>query len=1592
MNNAPQNNLRLVSLDGGGIRGFSQLEILRNIMHRLNWDMKSDGSNTCTLPYKLFDLIGGSGTGGLIAIFLTKLRMSVEEVSDEFCTITEEVYKQDGLIPSERTDKLRRCMEDLMMRRGFPIHMKLMDETQTDGCAGFVVVSLRSNIETKVCLRTYLVRNQPPSSITVVEAVLASCATQPGFAPVSFGERYRKREYVGAGIGANNPVLEVIGEAYSLFGGSSTVASLLSLGTGHPGTISWPSNGGDLDPYKLMRDMMNDCEQRSQEMEERIGRAGIYSRFSVEQGMQNDHPGQTADPGWITTQTESYLSGQHACNKLEIYANAKIGSINLDHLKHVGSSDEPSQLSTSVRKSLGILISNHDDATIEKLKPPDLECGSHVSECLEGTRQDILTRIDAWVMETDAPNILWINGYPGIGKSAIATSIVERWRSSGRLGSSFFFRRDGADVMTPHSLWRVIAYDLGRHYSTIRKHLVALLNENDTSHTTSNIDKLFRELIHDPLVASSDIPTERLPIIVIDALDECGGLEGRYSDNRKGLMRTLKSWSGLPSKFKLVVTSRRESDIKQGFAGINHRSLSIIAGQGTSSQSSEDIQTFLRHELRQIVSLYPSMSPDWPGEKIICSLTNLASGLFIWVKTVLKLLERGELERTLKQILSGAGGMASLYQCILNSSFPSPSNEDIIDFRSIVGAIIFAKTPLDAMSLAHLLSISSSAIGYVCNGLHSVLENGETLRIHHQSFVDFLLDPEECPTPFLIDQQRANKTLTMACLHTMKRHLRFNICDLKSSYIRNQDIPDLDSRIQALIPGYLSYSSCHWAGHLTETGFNGDVYEALEHFMSFQFLFWLEVLSLVQQVNIGSGMLRLLVDWVKRFGQDETLAMDMRKFVVAFASVISQSVPHIYISALPFAPRHLGVSKQYMASHPRTLSIRRGGYTNWPAIQSVFNGHTAWVNSVSFSPDGTRIVSGSGDNTIRVWDAETGETVVGPLEGHTNSVNSVSFSPDGRRIVSGSSDYTIQVWDAETGESVVGPLEGHDGFVNAVSFSPDGTRIVSGSDDRSIWVWDAKTGETVMGPLESHAECVNSVSFSPDGSKIVSGSFDNTIRVWDAQTGETLMKSIQSHDGCINSVSFSSDGTRIVSGSFDSTIRIWDAETGETVVGPLKGHNNLIWSVSFSPNGTRIVSASSDNTIRVWDAETGETLMETLEDHLSCSWVMSVSFSPDGTRLVSGSSDKTIQVWNAEPSETVMGPLKGYISPVMSVSFSPDGTCIVSGFEDSTIRVWNTETGETVLGPLKGHQLCVNSVTFSPDGSRIVSGSSDDTIRLWNAETGETVMEPLEGHNGCVNTVSFSPDGSHIVSGSDDRTVRIWDAKTGKTVRLLGGHSDRVMSVSFSPNGTHIVSGSWNKTIQIWDVKTGETVIRPLEGHEGCVNTVSFSPNGTRIVSGSSDRTIRVWDVETGETIVWPMNGHSEYVNSVSFSPDGKRIVSGSDDKTVRVWDAETGEIMMGPLEGHTDLVGSVSFSPDGKYIASGSDDGTIRLWDAQTGERMVDPLESYINWVNSVSSLSHDTHAISGFEGHIKPAIKLQTKHSAVRLFNFLRNDTTDA
>ncbi|MCR4316639.1 MAG: protein kinase [Planctomycetes bacterium] len=243
----------------------------------------------------------------------------------------------------------------------------------------------------------------------------------------------------------------------------------------------------------------------------------------------------------------------------------------------------------------------------------------------------------------------------------------------------------------------------------------------------------------------------------------------------------------------------------------------------------------------------------------------------------------------------------------------------------------------------------------------------------------------------------------------------------------------------------------------------------------------------------------------------------------------------------------------------------------------TLTGHTGWVYSASFSPDGKFIVTASSDNTAKIWDANTGRELR-TLTGHTSTAWSASFSPDGKFIVTGSSVNTAKIWDANTGIELR-TLTGHTGQVRSASFSPDGKFIVTASSDNTAKIWDANTGSQIR-TLTGHTNWVRSASFSPDGKSIVTGSWDNTAKIWDAETGREI-RTLTGHTSYVYSASFSPDGKFVVTGSSDKIAKIWDANTGREIR-TLTGHTNPVNSASFSPDGKSVVTGSDDNLAKIW--------------------------------------------------------------------------------------------------------------------------------------------------------------------------------------------------------------------------------------------------------------------------------------------------------------------------------------------------------------------------------------------------------------------------
>jgi GTPase SAR1 family protein/DNA-directed RNA polymerase subunit RPC12/RpoP len=294
-----------------------------------------------------------------------------------------------------------------------------------------------------------------------------------------------------------------------------------------------------------------------------------------------------------------------------------------------------------------------------------------------------------------------------------------------------------------------------------------------------------------------------------------------------------------------------------------------------------------------------------------------------------------------------------------------------------------------------------------------------------------------------------------------------------------------------------------------------------------------------------------------------------------------------------------------------------------PGTALVLKGHTNSVNDVAVTPDGTRAVSTSFDQTLRVWDLVTGKSLTS-LEGHTDTVFCVAVTTDGTRAISASDDKTLRVWDLATGKSLAS-LEGHTAGVYGVAVMPDGTRAVSASYDDTLRVWDLATGKS-LASLEGHTDGVRRVAVTPDGTRAVSASADKTLRIWDLATGRSLA-SLEGHTDRVIGVAVTPDGTRAVSASLDKTLRVWDLATGKSLAS-LEGHADGVYGVAVTTDGTRAISASQDQTLRVWDLATGKSLAS-LEGHTAGVW--GVAVTPDSTRAVSASYDNTLRVWELAP-------------------------------------------------------------------------------------------------------------------------------------------------------------------------------------------------------------------------------------------------------------------------------------------------------------------------------------------------------------------------
>ncbi|PWI65057.1 hypothetical protein PCL_07469 [Purpureocillium lilacinum] len=1200
------------------------------------------------------------------------------------------------------------------------------------------------------------------------------------------------------------------------------------------------------------------------------------------------------------------------------------------------------------------------ESVIAKGASFDSRAEEHHPTCLRNTRVDLLRRVSEWSHDPSAQDVFWLNGMAGTGKSTIARTVARDLAHNHRLGASFFFKRGETDRASISKVFPTLAADLANNIPTIAPHV------KDAIETCPGIlrkaaHEQFDKLVWQPLSMIASDSSSPIPVVVLDALDEC-----EDEEDIKLMFRLLsRAAKGQSARLKVFLTSRPELPIRLGFTEMEGEYQNLRLHEISQHVITHDITIFFDEELQRIRREYNStvreerqLSGGWPDASELRTLVHMAIPLFIFAATVCRFIgdrRFGSPDKQLANVLVRASvegsQLAATYLPVLENMVDGKTlnqrEESVRAFRIIVGGIVVLASPLSVPALAQILGISKEDIEDKLDMLHSVLSIPETaeapVRLLHLSFRDFLLDPgQRAENPFWVDEKETHQVMAAHCLRVLEC-LQQDMCDIKAPGTFRSAIEQ--HRIEASIPPAVQYASVYWVYHLRNGGAPARHCNQAMSFLERHFLHWIESLSLIgrsrESVHLV-GALQLLYkdDGPKRLSE---FLDDAMRFVQAYSFAIENTPLQLYSSLLVFSPKRSRVRSTFASNFPRWISPQPKVNDDWSQYLQTLEGHKYSVMSVAFSNDSTLVASGSADKTIRIWRTATGECIQ-TLEGHDSMVTSVAFSHDSALVASGSWDKTIRLWRTATGECIQ-TLEGHGSIVKSVVFSHDSALVASGSWDKTIRLWRTATGECIQ-TLEGHGSIVKSVVFSHDSALVASGSWDKTIRLWRTATGECI-QTLEGHGSIVKSVVFSHDSALVASGSWDKTIRLWRTATGECIQ-TLEGHGSIVKSVVFSHDSALVASGSDDNTIRVWRTATSEC-SRTLEGHDST--VESVVFSHDSALVASGSNDKTIRIWRTATGKCTQ-TLKGHRLRVSSVAFSNDSALVASGSADNTVQIWLTATGEC-MQRLEGHKNMITSVAFSKDSTLVSSGSYDETIRFWRTATGECI-QTLRGHDREFRSVAFSHDSALVASGSGDETIRILRTGTDESIQTLEGHDSLVKSVAFSNDSALVASGSFDQTIRIWRTATGEC-IQTLEGHEHVVMSVAFSNDSTLVVSRSADYTIRIWRTATSECI--QTLEHDSRVESVVFSHDSVFVASGSNDKTIRIWRTATGECIQ-TLEGHEHVVMSVAFSHDSALVASGSWDKTIRVWRTATGERVQ---TSYVGFSPSrVSFRADDSYLLT--------------------------------
>ena len=503
--------------------------------------------------------------------------------------------------------------------------------------------------------------------------------------------------------------------------------------------------------------------------------------------------------------------------------------------------------------------------------------GGNREGCMKGTRRDVLFQLEAWFNDEQDKRVFWLNGLAGTGKSTIAQTFAEMNFADGTLGASFFCSRYYDDRSNLKTILPTLAFQLARRYPRFREELLPILTANpDVGRETlcSQMEKL---------IVRPFKKTQIKTLIIIDALDEC-----RDEEPASALLSILSRYLHNIPFVKFLITGRPEPPIRSGFRlkSLQPHTDVLRLHEVKRSSVDSDIKLFFKVQLTDIAKNRSdfNLPEDWPSSVDLDTLCTKAAGLFIYASTVVRFVASKDHEPTKRladiiavphnTIREGRAGIDQLYTEVLQQAFYNIRIDDgefYSSFKSVIGAVVLVFNPLSASALSDLLGVSN--VSTPLRSLHSLINippdqpNPTPICVIHKSFPDFLTDSQRCEDKqFFIDPSVCHRDIFLSCLKLIKRRLKKNICQLDGLQPLSE-VKNLVARRTSYIGKGLEYACCFWASHLAKVTNSSpdddEVFRAINEFFTTNFLFWVEILCFMGNLDIGVYALNDVDHWYR---------------------------------------------------------------------------------------------------------------------------------------------------------------------------------------------------------------------------------------------------------------------------------------------------------------------------------------------------------------------------------------------------------------------------------------------------------------------------------------------------------------------------------------------------------------------------------------------------------------------------------------------------------------------------------------------------------------------------------------------------------